>query len=125
MFGHALKFNQYIGNWDVSNVTDIDDMFFKADSFKQSVENWNLSNYFIENSSSGLSDNHNEKYKFTKERLISFIEKYKNSGIEDKEKNKYDLMKYMKQYSEKNLTEFKKNMIELKLEINLTKELSI
>ena len=33
-----------IRNWDVSNVTDMDHMFWDAHSFNQPLNNWNVSN---------------------------------------------------------------------------------
>jgi len=36
-------FNQDIGNWDVSNVTDMHDMFFYAEEFNQDIGNWDVS----------------------------------------------------------------------------------
>ena len=36
-------FNQPIGNWDVSNVTDMWTMFFDAESFNQDIGNWDVS----------------------------------------------------------------------------------
>ena len=46
MFGNAIAFNQPIGDWDVSNVTDMGGMFFGFDvvtSFNQDLSNWNVS----------------------------------------------------------------------------------
>lgn len=43
MFGHT-PFNQPIGNWDVSNVTDIKWMFHGCNQFNQPLNNWNTSN---------------------------------------------------------------------------------
>jgi surface protein len=37
-------FNGYIGNWNVSNVTDISNMFFLATTFNQNIGAWNVSN---------------------------------------------------------------------------------
>ncbi len=38
------NFNQPIGNWDVSNVTDMYGMFFELSTFNQPIENWDVSN---------------------------------------------------------------------------------
>ena len=44
MFRFAEDFNQPIGNWDVSNVTNMADMFHFADDFNQPIEDWDVSN---------------------------------------------------------------------------------
>ena len=44
MFSIARSFNQPIGNWNVSNVTNMSGMFFKAKSFNQPIGKWNVSN---------------------------------------------------------------------------------
>ena len=44
MFDSAQYFNQPIGNWDVSNVTDMGYMFKFAYSFNQEIGNWDVSN---------------------------------------------------------------------------------
>jgi len=43
MFYKATAFNQPIGDWDVSSVTDMADMFYKATAFNQFIGNWNVS----------------------------------------------------------------------------------
>jgi surface protein len=42
--GVISNFNQYIGSWDVSNVTTMRGMFNVADAFSQPIGNWDVSN---------------------------------------------------------------------------------
>jgi len=44
MFYKASSFNSDINDWDVSNVTDFDHLFFAASSFNQDLNNWDVSN---------------------------------------------------------------------------------
>ncbi|MBO6879436.1 BspA family leucine-rich repeat surface protein [Winogradskyella sp.] len=44
MFGDAFTFNQDISNWDVSNVENMASMFSGAASFNQDISSWNVSN---------------------------------------------------------------------------------
>ena len=44
MFYRALDFNQPIGDWDVSNVTEMGVLFWGCMSFDQDITNWDVSN---------------------------------------------------------------------------------
>jgi surface protein len=44
MFRGSDNFNQDISNWNVSNVTDMNQMFSFAFSFNQDISNWDVSN---------------------------------------------------------------------------------
>ena len=44
MFRHAEKFNQNIGNWNVSNVENMGTMFEYAHDFNQDIGDWDVSN---------------------------------------------------------------------------------
>ena len=39
----VLKFNQDIGNWRFSNVTNMSSMFIEAITFNQDIGNWDVS----------------------------------------------------------------------------------
>ena len=41
--GGCKVFNQYISNWDVSNVTNMRDMFYGCKSFNQDLSQWDVS----------------------------------------------------------------------------------
>ena len=42
MFFGAYAFNQPIGHWDVSKVTDMSYMFFGAYAFNQDISSWSV-----------------------------------------------------------------------------------
>ena len=44
VFSGAQSFNQPLNNWNVSKVKDMCGMFHGAESFNQSLDNWNVSN---------------------------------------------------------------------------------
>lgn len=47
MFQANIAFNQPIGNWDTSNVTNMYTMFGMASEFNQDISNWDTSNVTI------------------------------------------------------------------------------
>ena len=44
MFACFKKFNQDISGWDVSNVTNMAFMFYDCESFNQDISKWDVSN---------------------------------------------------------------------------------
>ncbi len=44
MFDNANGFNQPIGSWNVSNVTNMQQIFYNATAFNQNIDSWNVSN---------------------------------------------------------------------------------
>ena len=44
MFDGATAFNQNIGTWNVSNVTNMQETFNNATAFNQDIGGWNVSN---------------------------------------------------------------------------------
>ncbi|MEL7833411.1 BspA family leucine-rich repeat surface protein [Fodinibius sp. Rm-B-1B1-1] len=43
LFGDPVTFNQDIGQWDVSNVTDMNRMFYNVTDFNQDLNSWDVS----------------------------------------------------------------------------------
>ena len=44
MFYKCKSFNRPLNDWDVSNVTDMNGMFYKCKSFNQDISKWDVSN---------------------------------------------------------------------------------
>ena len=44
MFYGCKSFNQDISNWDVSNVINMNSMFERCESFNQNISNWDVQN---------------------------------------------------------------------------------
>jgi surface protein len=125
MFFNCENFNQDISGWDFSSVKTMAWMLYGAKDFKFDLSNWKIN---PETNIVFIFDDltfaeHNTKYKFTSDKLLKYIDKYKNSTTENIDKNKYNLIKYMKQYSQHNNEEFI-NIIE-ELNIKLNKDMDI
>ena len=44
MFAHCHKFNQPLNSWDVSNVENMNSMFYCCENFNQDLSSWDVSN---------------------------------------------------------------------------------
>jgi surface protein len=118
MFDGAIKFNQDINSWNIKSVLSMNKIFYETRSFKQYLGDWKFDPRCEKPYVNELSfDLHNNVYQYTKKRLMLYINKYKaslNNDSLDLEKNKYELMKYMKQYSQYNYNKFESVINELK-----------
>ena len=55
-FSGAKQFNQPLNDWNVSNVTNMEFMFYRCYKFKQPLNKWDISNV-IENKDMFSGDN--------------------------------------------------------------------
>ena len=44
MFAHCHKFNQPLNSWDVSNVENMNSIFYCCENFNQDLSSWDVSN---------------------------------------------------------------------------------
>jgi surface protein len=153
MFTYCRDFNQPLYKWNVTNVSNMEYMFSDTKSFNQEINNWNIKNVIqAENMLINMNFNkylgdwennfylldeikinhmslsrYNDGREFTKDRLMFYIDKYKTSfdnNSLDTEKDKYELIKYMKNFKEFDLDKFSSIMNELKTKSNYDKEFS-
>jgi hypothetical protein len=120
MFYCAYDFNQPLSDWNINNVVDMDSMFVSTNAFVQYLGNWKLKDNVKPFINGKSFNHHNTLYQFTKDQLLYLMNKYKSNPGESKEK--YDLMKYIKQFREFDLDEFNSIINELKTKSNSGKE---
>jgi hypothetical protein len=107
MFYGALSFDQPLDNWNIHNVRNFSAFFHQLQNFFQYLGDWNLDNAFKEDIFTSKSfDLHNDLTRYTKNRLLQFIDRYKNSPELEKDQNKMKLIKYMKNFQEHDIKEF-------------------
>jgi surface protein len=128
LFQKAFMFNQDIIGWDISKVISLKSMFNEARSFAQYLGDWDIGDHYVKINGYDFKE-HNEKYKYNKHILNRLILSYKEAILDDSdnyaniESNKYNLMKYMKQYSQHNNEEFINIITKLKKDNNLCMEI--
>ena len=79
MFFECKSFNKDISSWDVSNVKDMSGMFYKCESFNQDISNWDVSNV------TNMSEMFYKCFKFKKD-----ISNWDVSNVNDNDNMFYD-----------------------------------
>jgi surface protein len=101
MFNRSEEFNCDIGDWDVSKCTDFTNLFYSCYKFNHYIGDWNIKSSVNKDTIFTINfDIMNNNTRYTKYRLLKFINKYKLSTEDLKEQNKYELMIYLKNFSE-------------------------
>ena len=91
MFKGASKFNSDISKWDVSNVKDMSEMFYKAEKFNSDFSNWDIndkikiSSLCLENCPKNFTipKDENGKYKPKKALALYYLVRNKNIALKD------------------------------------------
>ena len=79
MFFECKSFNKDISSWDVSNVKDMNGMFYKCESFNQDISNWVVSNV------TNMGEMFYKCFKFNQD-----ISKWNVSNVNDNDNMFYD-----------------------------------
>ena len=86
MFRQNKLFNQPLNNWDVSNVTTMKDMFFDAEDFNQPLNNWDTSNVTTMNNMLAYADDFNQDistWDFSGLNVSNALQNFIRGGIYD------------------------------------------
>ncbi len=113
MFYQATNFNSNIGNWDVSNVTKMDYMFNNAEKFNQNISSWNLDNIKSSYSMFDKAKAFLDKYNSGKP-LSSYTDKTKEWIINNRDRmNMIDLKEKHGDEIDSFFSKFSSNKIEI------------
>ena len=113
MFYQATNFNSNIGNWDVSNITTMDYMFNNAEKFNQNISSWNLDNIKSSYSMFDKAKAFLDKYNSGKP-LSSYTDKTKEWIINNRDRmNMIDLKEKHGDEIDSFFSKFSSNKIEI------------